>query len=151
MAVEGGPGKGIKSAKRQKRRTGKKSIFNKTGKKARYLKGSPKEIDLGIGDFVTGAFDKIKGIDLNIGGFSGGRGLNKPPKPPRTIIAEKGSMPLKSVNPSTGKTFVQESYEKAFKEETGYDSPEAMKKEMIDYGNNPMKNKTLDKFKNKYN
>tara|TARA_R110001606_G_scaffold380682_1_gene541342 strand:+ start:111 stop:545 length:435 start_codon:yes stop_codon:yes gene_type:complete len=140
MAVED------KKPKSQKKRRTNKMKKKFTGG-AKYYKGNPKEIDLGIGDFLSGAFDKIKGIDLNIGGLSGGRGLNKPPKPPRTIIAEKGSMDMKSINPSTGKSLVKESVNKAYMDETGYSSPEAMEKEKIEYGNNPMKNKTLDKFK----
>jgi len=151
MAVEGGPGKGIKSAKRQKRRTGKKSIFNKTGKKARYLKGSPKEIDLGIGDLASRVGDKIKGIDLGLDLNLGGNQPKKNfEKPPRTIIAEKGSMAMKSISPETGKSLVEEVSEKAYMDETGYRSPQEEARAMEEYNNNPMKNRTLDKFK-KYN
>ena len=106
MAVED------KKPKSQKKRRTNKMKKKFTGG-AKYYKGNPKEIDLGIG----------------------------------TIIAEKGSMDMKSINPSTGKSLVKESVNKAYMDETGYSSPEAMEKEKIEYGNNPMKNKTLDKFK----
>jgi hypothetical protein len=118
-----------------------------------------------IGEFVKRSADKIKGIDLNVGGPNIGLGGSEPPEIPWNPVgydmqAEKGSMPLKKINRETGLDMMQtiDKYTDAantiknmeFKEETGYDSPEAMEKELEEYNANPMQNRTLNKFKGKY-
>jgi len=160
---------GSGTERRKRGGAAKSSIFNQTGSKALYYRG-------GLGEKIKGAFENAKerrtarqerrrdqkDIDLNIGGISGGQ---EPPEipwnPPEYIMqAEKGSMDLKKINKDTGLDMMQtlDKYADAantiknmeFKEETGYDSPEAMEKELEEYNATPMQNRTLDKFKGKY-